>query len=176
MHHIDSTDFESEVAKLINQAVSKKAVLKQQRDALDRQIQEIEAALVSYEKMARFMKRALNSSRNHEAMSQDEREVLAPFDLSTKGRFACMTVPAALVRFFYDRENTESSISEIFDYVTANGLEIGGKDPTANLTATLHADTRFQAVRRGIYRLKPGVFRKLKKSGLKFRMKIEEVR
>jgi hypothetical protein len=175
MNSINSNDSESEIEELIDWVVAKKKVLKQHRDALEREIQEIDAELVSYEVLVKLVKKNLNSYRNHESMFQNGVAV-APLDLSKKGKYAYMTVSAALVCFYYERENKESSISHILDYVTENGLEIGGKDPLANLTAVLHADQRFEAIKRGIYRLKPEVFQNLKESGLKLRLKVEEVK
>ena len=67
----------------------------------------------------------------------------------------------------------ESSVPKIFEYVTSNGLKIGGKDPEANLTAVLHADKRFEAVKRGVYRLEAGVFNNMKESGPKFNFRVE---
>lgn len=93
-----------------------------------------------------------------------------------QGRYACMSVPAAAVRFFLERGNRETSLAEIYGSLTRNGLEIGGKDPHSNLTATLHGDSRFETVKRATYRLRPGVFRDLRKSGHQLRVKIEEAR
>ncbi len=87
-----------------------------------------------------------------------------------------MSVPAAAVRFFLERDNREASLSEIFDGLTRDGLEIGGRDPLSNLTATLHGDHRFETVRRATYRLRPEILSSLRESGHQLRVKIEEVR
>lgn len=93
-----------------------------------------------------------------------------------QGRYACMSVPAAAVRFFLERDNRESGLAEIYGSLTQNGLAIGGRAPHSNLTATLHGDRRFETVKRATYRLRPGVFRDLRKSGHQLRVKIEEAR
>lgn len=93
-----------------------------------------------------------------------------------QGRYACMSVPAAAVRFFLERDNREATLAEIFDSLARDGLEIGGKDPLSNLTATLHGDRRFETVRRATYRLRPGILASLRESGHQLRVKIEEVR
>jgi effector-binding domain-containing protein len=173
MNSIDVAELKFELQKLVNSAAIKKTTLKKQRDNLDRDIQEIEEDLISYEKISRFIKKYSDSYLKPEAISLSEGEVIPALDPLKNNKFENMTVPTALVRFFYDRDNVESSVSKIFEYVTANGLEIGGKDPVANLTAVLHADKRFEAVRRGVYRLEAGVFNNLKESGPKYRFRIE---
>ena len=151
MGFMNDTYFKLEIQELIRRAETKKTALEQQKNKLEQELKEIEVELLAYEQILLL-------------------------DLSKKGKYAYMTVPAALARFFIERENQESPIPSMFECLTEHGLEIGGKDPLSNLTAVLHADKRFETTRRGIYRLKPAVFQNLKESGHKLRVKIEEVK
>ncbi len=148
---MDDTYFELQIQDLIHRAETKKTALEQQKDKLGQELKEIEVELLAYEQTLLL-------------------------GLFKKGKYAHMTVAVALTQFFIGRENQESPITEIFECLIENGLEIGGKDPISNLTAVLHAGKHFEVVRRGIYRLKPEVFQNLKESGLKLRLRIEEVK
>lgn len=175
MDDIESNDSKLKIKELISQILLKRTALEKKRETLKQAIQEIDSEISFYDRLVELVKSLLDNDtgRNQKSESQN-RGTIAPIDLLKKGRYAYMTVPAALVCFFNEQENVKAAIPDIYDYLSKNGLEIGGKDPLANLTAVLHADKRFETVRRGIYRLKPEVFQNLKKSGFKLRLKIEE--
>ncbi|MGD0779621.1 MAG: hypothetical protein ABR954_02405 [Dehalococcoidales bacterium] len=173
MDDIESNDSKLTIKELISQIVPKRTALEKKRETLKQEIQEIDSEISFYDRLVELVKSLLDTGRNQMSESQN-RGAIAPIDLLKKGKYAYMTVPAALVCFFNEQENEEAAIPDIYDYLNKNGLEIGGKDPLANLTAVLHADGRFETVRRGIYQLKPEVFQNLKESGFKLRFKIEE--
>ena len=104
MNIIDNAEITFELQKLVDDAVNKKVSLEKQRQNLDKEIQEIEENLIAYQKISRFIKNYIDSYLKPEEIFLHEGEVI-PLDPPLGNRFANMTVPAALVRFFYDRNN-----------------------------------------------------------------------